>query len=76
MTPLEKILKNGWNNFTTKQGEEVRITRVSHSGEQEYSTVLKMYTHKTIVELKHVHKKTRTTYMYGHDFEFLGVISS
>ena len=76
MTPLEKILKNGWKTFTTKQGEEVKITRVAHSGEQKYSKVLKMYTHKTIVELKNVHKKTRTRYMYGHDFEYLGVIIS
>ena len=74
MTQLEKILKNGWKTFTTKQGEEVKITRVAHSGEQKYSKVLKMYTHKTIVELKNVHKKTRTRYMYGHDFEYLGVI--
>ena len=74
MTQLEKILKNGWNPFTTKQGEEVKITRVAHSGEQKYSKVLKMYTHKTIVELKNVHKKTRTSYLYGHDFEYLGVI--
>ena len=76
MTPLEKILKNGWKTFTTKQGEEVRITRVAHSGEQKYSQLLKMHTHKTIVELKNVHKKTRTRYMYGHDFEYLGVIGS
>lgn len=75
MTPLEKILQNGWNTFTTKQGDQVRITKVAHSGEQKYSQSLKMYTHKTIVELINVHKKTRTSYLYGHNFEYLGVIN-
>lgn len=76
MTPLERILKNGFKPFTTKQGDHVKIVRVENIGQSQWSATLKMHTHQTEVEVKDVNKKTRKVYLYGHDFEYLGLVKN